>query len=64
VADRPPRSSFPGKEKEAMTTKNPQKKLRTSKDTLRKLTSDLSVVVGGTNDRCPPGDTCANYKRI
>ena len=41
-----------------MTTKKTQKKLRTSKDTLRRLTHGLSIVAGGTNDRCPVGDTC------
>ena len=46
-----------------MTAKNTQKKLRTSKDTLRRLTRELSVVIGGTGDRCPPGDTCFVLKR-
>jgi len=46
-----------------MTVKNTPKKLRTSKETLRRLTSELSVVAGGTGDRCPPGDTCFALKR-
>jgi len=62
VADRSPRSSSPIKE-ERMTVKNTPKKLRTSKETLRRLTSELSVVAGGTGDRCPPGDTCFALKR-
>jgi hypothetical protein len=42
-----------------MSQKKSDKKLPLVKDTLRKLNADkLSVVVGGTNTRCPPGDTC------
>ncbi len=46
-----------------MTTKTTTKKLRTSKETLRRLTDELKVVCGGTGDRCPPGDTCFGFKK-
>jgi hypothetical protein len=46
-----------------MATKNAPKKLRTSKETLRRLTSDLRIVRGGIgNTRCIPGDTCFALK--
>jgi hypothetical protein len=42
-----------------MSKKKSDKKMAFVKDTLRRLGGDqLSVVAGGTNTRCPPGDTC------